>query len=175
MDKKDRHSHADSPQQKKSVFDLVLNAGKSIGMWMIFVALIIICAHVFMRYLFDQPLNWSIDIATLFMLYITFLGSAWLLREDGHVSLDFLFHMIGPQKYGKIQRVNNIVCCLACLIVAYYGIVETKLAHELEMAVDMPLAPPKWIALVVVTVGFTLLAIEFGRKVVNSFRTKDHS
>lgn len=148
-----------------TIYDKILNAGKSIGMVMIFLTCIGICVHVFLRYFFDFPINWFIDIATLFLFFITFLGAAWLLREDGHVSLDFLFHAIGPKKYNRVQIVTNVICGLACLFIAYYGVKETLLAIDLEVVVDMPLAPPKWIVLIFIPLGFLMLAIEFLRKV----------
>lgn len=152
------------------LFDSVLDFGKSLGMLMIFLALIGICSHVFLRYFFGRPINWVIDVSTLFMFFLTFLGSAWLLREDGHVSLDFLYHTIGPRKYRKVEIVTNSICALACLVVAYYGIIETLLAIKLDMSVDMPLAPPKWIVLIIVPLGFFMLAAEFLRKVFTSIK-----
>jgi TRAP-type C4-dicarboxylate transport system permease small subunit len=134
-----------------------------------------ISLHVFMRYFFGLPINWFIDIATLFLFYITFLGAAWLLRENGHVSLDFLFHAIGPEKYGKVEIITNFICAIACLVITYYGVVEMMLSIELEIVVDMPLAPPKWIVLVFIPLGFLMLAIEFLRKVFRGLTLKKNN
>lgn len=173
MENKDRRADAGKPHLIIKLFDRLLDLGKSIGMIMIFLSCIGICVHVFLRYFFHLPLNWTIDISTLFMFYITFLGTAWLLREDGHVSLDFLFHAIGPQKYGKLEILTSLLCALACLIIVYYGIAETKLAIELEVAVDMPLAPPKWIVLIFIPYGFLLLAVQFVRRVFKLLKANE--
>lgn len=175
MDNQDRQADTGKPHFIIRLFDRVLDLGKFIGMIMILLTCIGICVHVLLRYFFDLPLNWTIDISTLFMFYITFLGTAWLLREDGHVSLDFLFHAIGPQKFGRLEILTNLICSFACLIIVYYGILETKLAIELEVAVDMPLAPPKWIVLIFIPYGFLLLAMEFLRKVVKSLKANQRA
>lgn len=158
---------ANHQDPKKSFFDRLLDFGKIIGMAMIFLSFAGICWHVFMRYLFQMPINWFIDVSTLFMFYLTFLGSAWLLREKGHVSLDFLRHAIGLKKYLRVEKGINILCGIACLVIVYYGIMETILSIKLETIVDMPLGPPKWTVLFMIPAGFLLLAIEFFRQVLN--------
>ena len=153
------------PPAKKSFYDRILDFGAEIGMLMIFIAFAGICWHVAGRYLFDAPINWFIDIATLLLFYITYLGSAWLLREKGHVSLDILRNFMGPIKYKKVEIATNLFCAVACLLVAYYGVLETKLAIELDITIDMPLMPPKWIVLFMIPVSFVMMAIEFFRQV----------
>lgn len=155
------------------LFDSILDLGKNIGMAMVLIAMLGLCLHVFMRYFFDSPINWMVDVSTLFMFFITFLGAAWLLREDGHVSLDFLYHTIGARKYRKVEIATNCACVIACLIVAYYGILEAKLAYDLDLRVDMPLETPKWIILTVMPVGFVMIAIEFVRKIIKGVKTKN--
>ncbi|MCF8095316.1 MAG: TRAP transporter small permease [Desulfobacteraceae bacterium] len=155
------------------VFDFILDAGKTIGMWLIFIVCFAICFHVVMRYIFNSPINWTVDMAMLAMFYLTYLGTAWLLREDGHVSLDFLYHAMGPQRFGKLNRVLNFICAVACFIVIYFSTMETILAIRLDLAVNIPLEPPKWATFAVIPIGFFLLAIEFLRKTFKGITTKE--
>lgn len=145
-------------------FDALLNFCTYICMGMVFLAMIGICAHVFMRYFFHHPLNWTIDISSLFLFYITFLGMTWLLRHDGHVSLDFLYHQLGPVKYSKLEVFTNILCSLACLFVIYFAVASLKMVVDFDLSLDMAIAPPKWIIYSLVPIIFLFLAIEFGRK-----------
>jgi C4-dicarboxylate transporter DctQ subunit len=46
--------------------------------------------EILMRYFLNRPQIWAVEVTEYTMLYITFLGSAWLLREEGHVKMDIL-------------------------------------------------------------------------------------
>lgn len=158
---------------KKNPFDAFLLFERTLVILMIAIIMIGICVHVFMRYLFGMPINWFIDVATLFLFFMTFLGAAWLLNEDGHVSMDFLFHMIGPRKFRKVETVINIGSAMACLLVAVFGVVEMIDAYQIETTVDIPSAPPKWIVLAMIPVGFVTLMIEFIRKALRNLSAND--
>ena len=148
------------------VLDRINNAGKNIGMIMILVAIVTITIHVVMRKLFHHPINWTIDVSMLFLFYITIFGSAWLLREDGHVSLDILKERISKHGMAKFEMVTNSIGALLCLVVVYFSILQTIKTIRFEIIVDMPLQPPKWIVLGFLPIAFMLMFFEFVRKIV---------
>src|SRR5699024_3717684 len=57
---------------------------------MLIVLSLVIIAQIGARYLFHQPLVWSEELALVLMVWITFLGSAIILDEHNHISIDFL-------------------------------------------------------------------------------------
>lgn len=172
MQTKANPESTESPNVFIKFYDHVLDLGKSIGMFLIFFAIISICAHVFSRYFLNKPLNFVIDVAMLSLFYITFLSTAWLLREDGHVSLDFLKYSLSRRSYSIIEIINNIICALVCLILTYVGILETINAYRTDVYIVMQTPFPKWLVLAGVPFGLFLLSVEFFRKVVISIRDR---
>ena len=61
--------------------------------------MIIVCIDLTLRYFFNSPLLWGTEVTEILLLYITFLGMAWVFREDGHVVIDvFTSKAIGRKK-----------------------------------------------------------------------------
>jgi TRAP-type C4-dicarboxylate transport system permease small subunit len=153
------------PEESNTVFDRILEITSTLAMAMILFAMLSLCAHVFMRYVFDKPLNWTIDVASIFLLYITILAAAWLQKSDGHVAIDFLFTYLGRKAQLKLHLFNAVVCVIAFVIVIVFGVKETILVYQMDLYADMPLEPPKWILVVSIPIGITLLLIQYLRRI----------
>ena len=64
------------------LFDRTMNAMAFLaGVILIFIMLSV-CLEVILRDVFDAPQMWVTQVTECLLLYITFLGSAWLLREE---------------------------------------------------------------------------------------------
>jgi TRAP-type C4-dicarboxylate transport system permease small subunit len=49
----------------------------------------IIAAQIFARYLFGKPLSWPEELASLLLIYLTFLTADIVYKEKGHISIDY--------------------------------------------------------------------------------------
>ena len=156
----------DSVKQRENgtVFDRILGIMSAVGMVMIMFMMLAICAHVGMRYIFGTPLNWVIDVSTILLLYIAFLAAAWLLREEGHVAVDFILAQLKPRHQVLLQVINSLICVAVCAIITLYGVKETNTVWKLDLYVDMPLEPPQWIVIIIIPLGSILLLIQFIRR-----------
>lgn len=164
------------PEESNTVFDRILEISCIAGMVMILFAMLSLCVHVFMRYVFDKPLNWTIDVASIFLLYITILAAAWLQRSEGHVAIDFIFTFLRRKAQIKLHIFNSIICAIAFLIVVVFGIKETITVYQMDLYADMPLEPPKWILVISIPIGCLLLFIQFLRRIrglVKQLKTPD--
>jgi TRAP-type C4-dicarboxylate transport system permease small subunit len=156
----------DSVKQRENgtVFDRILGITSTVGIIMIMFMMLAICAHVGMRYIFGKPLNWVIDVSTILLLYTAFLGAAWLLRAEGHVAVDFILAQLKPRHQFLLQVINSLICVAVCAIITLYGVKETITVWKLDLYVDMPLEPPKWLVTIIIPLGSILLLIQFIRR-----------
>ena len=74
----------------RRTFDRILDSLAAMAGGLILFACLIVSYEVFMRYFLNSPTSWTLEISEYCLLWITFLGTAWLLREDGHVKVDLL-------------------------------------------------------------------------------------
>ncbi len=62
------------------------------------------------------PIAWSVEFAELMFVWVIFLGSNRTLREDKHISVDFLTKRF-PRKYAFFLQMTMWVLMLAFLII----------------------------------------------------------
>jgi len=124
-----------------------------------------VCLEVFFREVLNRPLIWVTEITEVSMLYITFLGSAWLLREGGHVRVDLFIGRLKP----KTEAWLGLFAALVGLSVSgvltvsgfclFWDYVEkgtyTPTAIEIPMAAIIGIIP----------VGMLMLTIQFLRNI----------
>jgi C4-dicarboxylate transporter DctQ subunit len=163
-------------KQRKSVpiFDRIIEIGREAAIAMIMFSMLGISARVIIRYTFGTPINWVVDVSTILQLYLTFLAAAWLLREEGHISIDIVLSFLKPRHRFFLQIINSVLGAVMCAIITGYGVIETWSSWKLDLHLDMPMEPPKWTILVIIPIGSFLLFIQFLRR-TQSFLKKYRS
>ena len=130
---------------------------------LLFLAAMATCYDIFMRYFFNRPTAWSIDFVEYTLLYSTFFGAAWILKEDGHVKMTILSDRLQPGRRRQVEIVNLSIGALACLILAAQGVIETWGAIADRIIIVRPVPVPKWAILWVIPFGLFLFATYFIR------------
>jgi TRAP-type C4-dicarboxylate transport system permease small subunit len=104
---------------------------------------------------------WVIDVTGIALIYITFLGSPWLLRERGHVYIEVLVSRFPSEARKVLGRIVCAACALLCLLLAYRAgwLVAGSLGETDVSAIQTP----RWLRFAPVPVGFFFLATEFCR------------
>jgi TRAP-type C4-dicarboxylate transport system permease small subunit len=123
--------------------------------------LLLICYAVLMRYFFLSPPGWIIEVTEDILLYITFLGAAWLLKERGHVSVDLIYERLNPKTKIVLDIIISIMGVIICLIMTWYSAASTWDHFQRGAVVVETLKMPKAILLGVIPIGFFTLSIEF--------------
>lgn len=126
----------------------------------IFVGIIV---DVAIRTVGYNSLQWYSAIAEYCLLFSTMLAAPWLVRLRGHVVVESLTMAMPARVRWAMAKAVYVLCIVLSLLFVYYGFVELVLAlgaGELDLrSIDMP----KWILFLPFPLGFTLVAIEFGR------------
>ncbi len=86
---------------------------------------IIVCLDLTLRYFFRSPLLWGTEVTEIFLLYITFLGAAWVFKEDAHIVIDVLVGKAVGKKKKALTLISYIFVGLVSAVLLYYGLVTT--------------------------------------------------
>lgn len=106
---------------------------------------------------------WVFQFNEYSLLWVTFLGTAWLLAENKHVQICLLTNVLGKKANKALDIIHSIVGCFLCGVLAWYGF-STK-DHLLRNVIDTQAVDvPKWIILAVIPFGFVFLSLQFLRK-----------
>jgi TRAP-type C4-dicarboxylate transport system permease small subunit len=82
---------------------------------------IIVCVDLTLRYFFNSPLLWGTEVTEILLLYITFLGMAWVFREDGHVVIDVFTGQITGRKKKILNGISYFIVGIVSAVLIYYG------------------------------------------------------
>jgi TRAP-type C4-dicarboxylate transport system permease small subunit len=82
---------------------------------------VIVFANVALRYLTDESIVWSEEVARYLMIWLTFLGIGPVLRVGGHIAIDTLPAAL-PQGAARVLRTLLLLMVGGfCLAGAWYG------------------------------------------------------
>ena len=92
---------------------------------LLFLAIIVvsIAAQVIFRYLFHTPLEHTDEIAQASMIWLTFLGSAYLYEEKGHITIHVLPDTL-PSVINKILSIVIDICVASSMIYMTFHITK---------------------------------------------------
>ena len=74
------------------------------------VMLVTIFAQVITRYGFGYTAEWSEELARYLFVYVVFLGSALIMGDSGHLSVEFLPNHFKGTFIGKLLTLLSLVC-----------------------------------------------------------------
>jgi TRAP-type C4-dicarboxylate transport system permease small subunit len=157
------------------VFDRILDIGAILGAAIIVFSVLGVCVQVVMRYFMGEPLTWMIDVTALLLLDMTFLGAAWLLRKEGHVSMDMVMNRLNPRHQSLLNIITSIVSAIVLAVITWYGAKTTWIYFEMGYWMSTTLSTPKWLVLGIIPVGSFLLFIQFLRRTYGYLRSRTSS
>ncbi len=138
----------------------------------IFIAVV---TDVTMRDLGFQPSRVVVPLSEYGLLYITMLGSPWLLRTKGEIIVES-FRMLMP---GPLRRVVEIlayvVCGVLCGVLAWYALTQVILTWQTGQGEQRAILIPGYYAYSPMFISFFLMAIEFVRLLFSSETLYDQS
>jgi TRAP-type C4-dicarboxylate transport system permease small subunit len=115
---------------------------------------------LFLRYVFRSPIVGMTEITELLLLYITFLGTAWVFREDAHVVVDIVLSSLYGRSTKILKVVTNIFMILICFVFIYFGTLSTYDNFTRDVRNPTVLEMPIALATVIIPIGAFVLLLE---------------
>ena len=116
---------------------------------------------LFMRFVFHAPIMGMNEITELFLLYLTFLGTAWVYHDDAHVVVDVLLYNLVEGRRKKVLILqNHIIVGIVSFVLVYYGTITT-IDHIVRNVrnptiLELPIA----LAIAIIPIGAFVLLLE---------------
>jgi TRAP-type C4-dicarboxylate transport system permease small subunit len=70
---------------------------------------------------FGYPLVWSVDLAQLLFIWISFIGADIALQNNKHIGVDILTRKLPEKVNKKIKFISYLLMICFLILVAYYG------------------------------------------------------
>lgn len=117
--------------------------------------------EVVRRYILNNPTDWSWELCTLISGSIVAVGSAWVLKDNGHVRTDII--------YGSLSRRGKaIVDCVLFVIIfcSFAGVLTTKIitnmiySWKIHETTATMWGPPLYPLKTAFALGFILISLQ---------------
>lgn len=130
--------------------------------WLNLVMVLLICADVAMRYVFNQSANWILELEWHLFGLIFLLGSAYALQMDKHVRVDLFYNNFSERKKAVIDIMGSlfflIPWCVVGVITCYKYASNAFYIREGSPNPDG--LPAIYIIKFVMVIAFTLLLFQ---------------
>lgn len=121
-------------------------------------------AEVMVRLLFGFSIQWVVEINEYLIYYIAFLGTAWLLRREGHVKVDILLNILPLRAQTVLNIITSIICAMLCLVITYFSAITTLDLFQRHIRSLTLMATPMAYLVAIIPIGCFLLFIQFLRR-----------
>lgn len=147
------------------VFDRILLTLAYVAGGLLIAAWLIVNYDVSMRWFFNMPLRHALEIVEFTLLIITFLSTAWVLKVEGHTSIDLLVVLFGRRTQIIITRITSLVSAGVCLLIFWWSAQTTWFHFQTHYGIQYTtLRFPFWYVEWVIPFGTFLLFIQFLRR-----------
>ena len=127
---------------------------------------LLVCYDVVGRNLGLPSLVWVNEVTEYALPIATLSAAPWLMWRNQHVRLDLLGALLSPAAQRQVDRVASLLGLIVSLVMVWYAVrmlLDSRSAGSLVMKA---LVFPEWWLYVPVPIGFALLALECGRRVL---------
>lgn len=152
-------------------FDNIIDFFAAIAGILLLLVTLFVSYSVVLRYLHFKPPIWILQFTEYALLWLTFLGAAWLLRKGGHIRIDTIVSRFGPK--GR-TILDVIVACLGgivCVIILWFGVEKTIDFYQRGIMDVKSVTLPKYPLFLVIPLGGLLLLIQFIRNLFDHLKT----
>lgn len=143
-----------------SIYHRCINSGAALAGVLIVFIMLVMSVHVLMRYFLLMPIRWAIEVTEYLMIWITFLGAAWVLKEEGHVKIDIILNALRPRGQALLSAVGSSIMAAICLFLAVYGGIVTYDSVVRGAARTYHYTTPLWILLIIIPISGFFLFIQ---------------
>lgn len=106
--------------------DTILNWALTI---ILTVMLVVVSAQVWYRFVLNDPLTWSEEVARYLFVWISFLGSAVGVRYNVHLGIDLIDKILSPKARKIMTVLVNLLMQIFLVVVIFWGI---RLLHVVQ-------------------------------------------
>ena len=113
---------------------------------------------------------WTVQLNEYALLWMTFLGTAWLLGENRHVSIQIIVSRLNRKGKRVFRTIHDFMGLLLCGTICYVGTLTTW-EHFQRNVIDVQVIDVlKALVIIVIPAGFFLLALQFIRRIAEDLR-----
>ena len=115
--------------------------------------------QIILREVFETGVIWADEFVRLLVLWLAMVGSIAATRDDRHIRIDALSHLLPPVAVSLTRLVVDLFAAVVCGAIAWHA--WRYLQLEIEFEETVLLDTPAWVAHMIVPLALALTAYRF--------------
>jgi TRAP-type C4-dicarboxylate transport system permease small subunit len=138
-------------------------------------SILVIVELVFERYFFQRAITWQTELVTMLLVASTFIGSAYVLSEKAHVSMDWIYDFLSKKNIIKLKIFTSLLSLIFFLFLFYFTFIMVEEAFTKNYTTGTVWSPPLWIPYSSMLVGAILMILQYIAEIIKLFDDKDYN
>lgn len=147
----------------KRLLVFVDGVNEHVGKILCFVLIVIMLIQIMdvvLRYVFNSPTIWAMDLNTMLFTGSSMLAGGYALLHDSHVRVDILYRGFGPRNKAIFELFTMFLAIIAFCFVIWQGTNSFWWAWTTGEHINSYWAPPTWPVKLCLPLGAFLLLIQ---------------
>ena len=136
-------------------------------------SIVIIVELVLERYFFQRAITWQNELVTMLLVASTFIGSAYVLSEKAHVSMEWIYDFLSKKNIIKLKIFTSFLSLGFFLVLFYYGFLITEEAFVKKYTTGSVWDPHLWVPYSSMLIGSILMTLQYFAEIIKLFNDKD--
>ena len=129
-------------------------------------SIVIIVELVLERYFFQRAITWQNELVTMLLVASTFIGSAYVLSEKAHVSMEWIYDFLSKKSIIKLKIFTSFISLGFFLILFYFGFLMVEEAFTKNYTTGTVWDPPLWIPYSSMLLGSILMILQYIAEII---------
>lgn len=121
--------------------------------------MLVAVGQIILREGFGTGFGWADELVRLMVLWLALIGSIAACRENRHIRIDALSHVLPPTLVKVVRIAVDLFAAAVCALIAFHA--WRYLQIEIEYEDTVLVNTPAWIAHSVMPAAFALIAYRF--------------
>ena len=100
--------------------DFTAKACGAFAVLALLLSILVIVELVFERYYIQRAITWQTELVTMLLVASTFIGSAYVLSEKAHVSMEWIYDFLSSKNVLRLKIFTSLLSLLFFLILFYF-------------------------------------------------------
>lgn len=121
--------------------------------------MLVAVGQIVMREAFGTGFGWADELVRLMVLWLAMIGSIAACRENRHIRIDALGHVLPDMAVKLIRILVDVFATIVCVVIAIqaWRYLQIEMEYDDRVLVDTP----AWIAHSIMPAAFALMAYRF--------------
>lgn len=115
--------------------------------------------QIVLREVFETGFVWADELIKLLVLWLAMVGSIAASRDDRHIRIDVLSHVLPDRLVGYTRLIVDLFAAFVAGFIAWHAFRWTRLEKEFGDTVLIDI--PAWLAHIIMPAAFALICLRF--------------